>query len=85
MTPTLRVDNFGVKRVNLMYCFKNLLLFSGVRFRQTSCIVMMTKEGFFKIVNFMTLRTGVLVLGHGHISHIVKMRYLLLYQYCKGL
>ena len=30
---------------------------------------MMTKEGFIKIVNFMTLRAGVLMLGHGHISH----------------
>ena len=33
---------------------------------------MMTKEGSTKIVNFMTPRTGVLVLGHGQISHIVK-------------
>ena len=34
---------------------------------------MMTKEGSTKIVNFMTPRAGVLVLGRGHISHIVKM------------
>ena len=33
---------------------------------------MMTKEGSTKIVNFMTPRTGVLVLGRGQISHIVK-------------
>ena len=33
---------------------------------------MMTKEGSTKIVNFMTPRAGVLVLGRGHISHIVK-------------
>ena len=35
----------------------------------------MTKEGSFKIVNFMTPGAGVLVLGHGHISHIVKLHY----------
>ena len=34
---------------------------------------MMTKEGSTKIVNFMTPGAGVLVLGHGHISHIVKI------------
>ena len=34
---------------------------------------MMTKGGSTKIVNFMTPGAGVLVLGHGHISHIVKM------------
>ena len=36
---------------------------------------MMTKEGSTKIVNFITPGTGVLVLGRGHISHIVKMHY----------
>ena len=36
---------------------------------------MKTKEGATKIVNFMTLGTGVHVLGRGHISHIVKMHY----------
>ena len=37
---------------------------------------MMTREGDTKIVNFMTFGEGVLVLGHGHISNIVKMHYL---------
>ena len=36
---------------------------------------MTTKEGSTKIVNFMTPRAGVLVLGLGHISYIVKMHY----------
>ena len=36
---------------------------------------MMTKEGSTKIVNNMTPGAGVLVLGHGHISHKVKMHY----------
>ena len=32
-------------------------------------IVMMTKEGCTKIVNFMTPGAGVLMFGRGHISH----------------
>ena len=77
MTPSLppRGGNFGVKNVKLMYFFKNLLLYPSAWFRQTKYIVMMTKEGSTKIVNFMTPGAGVLVLGHGHISHIVKMHY----------
>ena len=33
---------------------------------------MMTKEKSTKIVNFMTLEVGVLVLGRDHIRHVVK-------------
>ena len=40
-----------------------------------SYIVMMTMEGSTKIVNFMTTGAGVLVLGRGHISYIVKIHY----------
>ena len=36
---------------------------------------MMTKKRSTKIVNFMTPRAGVLLLGRGLISHIVKMHY----------
>ena len=36
-------------------------------------VVMMTKEGSTKIVNFMTPGAVVLVLGCGNISHIVKL------------
>ena len=38
---------------------------------------MMTKEGFTKNVNLMTLLAGFFVLGndHMHISHIVKIHY----------
>ena len=32
----------------------------------------MTREGFAKIINFMTIRSEVLVLVHCHIIHIVK-------------
>ena len=61
--------------VKMYYFFKNLLLYSKVLIRQTKYVVMMTKEGSTKIVNFMTHRAGVLVLGRGHISNIVKMHY----------
>ena len=58
-----------------MYFFKNLVLYSQAWIRQTKYVVMMTKEGSTKIVNFMTPGAEVLVLGRGHISHIVKMHY----------
>ena len=61
--------------VKLHYFFKNILLYSKALIRQTKYLVMMNKEGSTKIVNFMTPGAGVLVLGRGHISHIVKMRY----------
>ena len=34
---------------------------------------MMTKAGSTQIVNFMTPKAGVLMLGCGHISHIVNV------------
>ena len=74
MTPTPRGGNLGVKKVKLMNFLKNLL-YSGAWFRQTKYIVVKTKEGSTKIVNFMTPGTGVLVLGCGHITRIVKMHY----------
>ena len=36
---------------------------------------MITKEGSTKIVNFMTPRAGVLMLGRGHFNPVVKMHY----------
>ena len=66
--------------VKMHYFFKNPLLYSQLKIRQTMYIpvVLMTKEGSTKIVNFMTPGAGVLMLGHGHISHLY---YLLLCQY----
>ena len=58
-----------------MYFLKNLFLYSQALIRQTKYVVMMTKEGSTKIVNFITPGAGVLLLGRGHISHIVKMHY----------
>ena len=60
------------------YFFKNLLLYSQVQIRQTEGIVMMSKEESTQIVNFMTPRTEILVLGRGQIRHIVKMHYFFL-------
>ena len=57
--------------------FKNLLLYTQAQIRQTEGRVMMTKEGSTKIVNFIIPRAGVLVFGHGHISHIMKMNHFL--------
>ena len=68
-TPYLKGKFFGVKSVKLMYFLKNLLLYSQALIRQTKYVVMMTKEGSTKIINFMTPGTGVLVLGRCHINH----------------
>ena len=61
--------------VKMHYFFKNLLLYSHAYIRQTKYIVVMTKEGSTKIVNFMTPGAGAFVLGCGHIGHRVKMHY----------
>ena len=58
-----------------MYFLKNLLLYSGAWFKQIKCIVMVTKEGSTKIINFMTPGAGVLVRGHDYISNLVNMNY----------
>ena len=55
------------------FCSIYILVDAQALIRQTMYIVMITKEGSTKIVNFMTPGAGVLVLGCGHISHIVKM------------
>ena len=73
--PTQRGCKFGVKSVKSMYFFKNRLLYSRTWFRQNKLIVVMTKEGSTKIVDFMTHGAGVLELGRGHINQIVKMHY----------
>ena len=44
--------------VKMHYFFKNLLLYHKAKVRQTKYIVMMTKDGSTKIVNFMTPRRG---------------------------
>ena len=77
MTPGVEVLVLGRGHIShivkMHYFIKNLLIYSGASIRQTMYIVMMTKEGSTKIIDFMTPGLGVLVLGRGHISHIVKM------------
>ena len=58
--------------VKIHYFFKNLLLYSKAQIRKTEGIVMMSEEESTKIVNFMTPRAGILVLGRGL---IVNMQY----------
>ena len=75
------IVNFMVPHPKRMYflgkkCFfKNLLLYFGTWSIQSKCKVMITKEGSTKIVNFLTPRAGILVLGCGHIIYTVKMHY----------
>ena len=56
------------------YFFKNLH-YSQAQNRKTKYIVMITKEGSTKIVNFMTSGAEVFVLGCVHVSYVVKMHY----------
>ena len=56
---------------------ENNLLYSGAWSIQTSCIVMIFKEGPTEIVNFMTSEAMVLMLGRGRKGYIVKMHYFL--------
>ena len=42
----------GSHIVKRHYFFKNYLLFSGARFRQSKCIVLMTKEEFYQNCQF---------------------------------
>ena len=78
--PIPRGGNSGVISVKLMYFFKNIkkkrikkriypLLYSRELFRQIKYILMMTKEGSTKFVNFMTPGAGVLVLERSHMSY----------------
>ena len=54
-------------------------MFSTPRHRseKTKYIVMMTKEGATKIVNFMTPGAGVLEIGQGHMSYCENALFLL--------
>ena len=59
--------------VKMLYFFKNLLLYTQTFIRQTEGIVMMTKEDFTNIVDYIIHGTTVPLLRH---SHIVKIQYL---------
>ena len=79
LTPRAGVLALGCghisKIVKMHYSFKNLLLYSQAKIRQTQNIIMMNKEGSIKIINFMTPGAGVFALGRVHIRKIMKMYY----------
>ena len=58
--PIPRGGNFGVKSVKKNHFSKQLLLYSGAWYLQTKGIVIITKEGSTKIVNFITPGQGFL-------------------------
>ena len=52
-----------------MYFLENILLFYGLWFRQTQCVVMITKEGSTEVVNFMTPGAGFFARGWSYQSY----------------
>ena len=76
ITPGKRVlDTHKSNIVKMYYFIKKFLLYIRAWISQTMYmyIVMMTKEGPTQNVNLMTPTTGVFVLRHGYMSHIVNM------------
>ena len=61
--------------VKMHYFFKILLLYSQAKIRQTKYVLMMTKEGSTKIINFMTPGAAVVVLRYVHIRTIGKVHF----------
>ena len=59
----------GLNCLKMVNFLKNHFLYF---YKLSVYIVMMTKEGSTKIVNFITPGAGVIVLGRGHKSYIVK-------------
>ena len=81
MTPRAEVLVLGCGHIShivkMHYFFKSLLIYSHAYIRKTKFIVLMTKEGSTKIVNYMTPGAGIFVLRCGHMIHIVNMHYFL--------
>ena len=70
MTPTIRVGNFEVKSLKLMYFLKIVFSSPGGLYTQTyKYAVMMTKEGYTRIVIFMIPGEGFVILGRVYIIH----------------
>ena len=69
--------------VKMPYFYRNVLLSYEAWFRQTKCIVMMSKGMSTLIISFMSPGLGVLVLGRGHIGYTVKMHCLPNIDKCK--
>ena len=68
MIPAPLGPEGGAKTTKINAIFKNLLLYSWTPSSQTVCMIVMSNESSAKIVKFMALGSGVLVLGRGYIS-----------------
>ena len=71
----------GGRTVKIEYFFSFSCLQRGMN--QTDYVLYSNDDlkGSSKIVNFISPEAGVLILGHGHVSHYSENAYLLLYQY----
>ena len=65
MTPEAGILLLGHDHIVNKQISSPISVYDGVLIRQIKYIVMMTKEGSSKILNFMTLGTGDLMFGHG--------------------
>ena len=68
--PVLRCGHLSYI-VKIHYLSKNLLLYSQAQIRKTEGILTMSEERSTKIVNFMTPRAGILVLGRVISDHAI--------------
>ena len=68
MTPTIRGGNFEVKSLKLIN-FLNISTPGGSYTQTYKYAVMMTKEGYTRIVIFMIPGEGVVILGRVYIIH----------------
>ena len=73
MTPSAEVLALRCGHIThlmeILYFFKNLLLYSQAKIKRTKFIIMLTKVGSTIIVTFMTPWAGVLAHGRGHMSY----------------
>ena len=65
----------GLKSEKLMHFLKKNLPYLGHVSDTFKCIGLIIKEGSTQVLNFMTPGAGILVMGCGHLGHIVKMHY----------
>ena len=76
MTPGPGVLVVGHGLILIMQYFSSSFCLHWVLIRQIKFIAMMTKEGFTKIVNFMTpAGAGILMLRCGHASNYMYSEY----------
>ena len=80
MTPGTGVLVVGRGHIShVVKCINSLriFLYSQAKIRQTKYITILTQGDSNEIINVINPGAGVLVLGRGHMVHIVKMHYFL--------